>query len=130
MRDEFEKYFNSNQKFPEELIKKWMFQILDGLNSLHSRKFIHIDIKLSNIMFDKNENIKIIDFGTSKYTLKKTLSNTLKGTPMFIAPEILLQDQNQKIDGKVDIYSLGIILFLLCFKQVAINSFLICTTIY
>ena len=69
-------------------------------------------------MFDKNKNIKIIGFGSSKYFLTKLQKNTLKGSPMFIAPEILMQDQNQKIDGKVDIFSVGILLYVLCFKQV------------
>ena len=69
-------------------------------------------------MFDKDKNIKIIDFGTSKKVREKYLTNTLKGSPMFIAPEILIQDQKQKIDGKVDVFSVGIILFVLCFMQV------------
>ena len=79
---------------------------------LHTKHIVHRDIKPDNLMFDKNGELKIIDFGTSKQILPFGKSNTLTGSPLFIAPEIL--NQNPEIDEKVDIWSVGIILYILC----------------
>ena len=125
MRQEFEIYFQEKKHIPEVTIKKWIFQILDGLESIHSRRIIHRDIKPDNIMFDKEKNVKIIDFGTSKFFYKKIEKVTLKGSPMFIEPEILKEFSNAKIDGRVDVFSVGIILYVLCLHRVALFSILI-----
>jgi serine/threonine protein kinase len=56
---------------------------------LHKNRISHGDIKVSNIMFDHNQNIKLIDFGFSKIQLKVgELSNEFMGSPAYMSPEI------------------------------------------
>jgi serine/threonine protein kinase len=89
-------------------INYWL-KMVEGINYLHSNNIIHRDIKPSNIFFLNNE-IKIGDFGMSK-TLTNFLIQINKsveiGTAYYRAPEI----DSGNYDHKIDIYSLGIILF-------------------
>lgn len=88
--------------------------IVNGLNYLHTNNIIHRDLKPSNILFDKNESIKITDFGMSIKqldTIKNTdnlIGSDLFGTYIYSSPESL-KDNYYSIYS--DIYSLGIILF-------------------
>jgi eukaryotic translation initiation factor 2-alpha kinase 1 len=87
--------------------------IVTGLNYLHTNNIIHRDLKPSNILFDKNNTIKISDFGMSiKQSLSNLNSNSigsdLFGTYLYSSPESLT-DNYYSIYS--DIYSLGIILF-------------------
>ena len=79
-------------------------KILQGLNFLHDHGIAHRDIKPENIMFDVENNPKIIDFGLScdRNCLKKTLC----GSKLYMAPEVMRGD---KYNGfKADIWSLGV----------------------
>lgn len=86
--------------------------IVNGLNYLHNNNIIHRDLKPSNILFDKNNTIKISDFGMSIKQYKSNNDNfigsDLFGTYIYSAPESL-KDNYYSIYS--DIYSLGIILF-------------------
>jgi len=89
--------------------------ILEGLSYLHKMNIIHRDIKPSNIMFDKNDIVKIGDFGMSiKYEddniLQKKIVKTENeyGSYNYLAPETI---ENKEYSVYSDIYSLGIILF-------------------
>ncbi|EAX88952.1 CAMK family protein kinase [Trichomonas vaginalis G3] len=79
-------------------------QILEGLKYLHKRGVCHRDIKPENILFDDEMNPKIIDFGFSKEN--SAMMHTFCGTPFFIAPEIVTQNQ---YDGtKADVWAFGV----------------------
>ena len=95
----------SKKKICEKQLKKWFYQISLGLLELHSKKIIHRDIKSSNILLDHNNNIKISDFGVSKFYNK---SKTFIGTPYYISPEII---NGLEYDYKTDIWSLGVLLY-------------------
>ena len=111
-----------DQKFIIKIFK----QILIALKYLHSKKIMHRDLKLDNILFDDNYNIKIADFGISAIH-KESLyddpesnilisNDTRVGRLDFIAPEIL----DRKItdfDYKVDIFSLGLSILCLISKN-------------
>ena len=59
-------YKNKNEKIPEDFIWKVAFQVLDALHYLHNeRKIVHKDIKPLNLLIDKDDNIKVCDFGSS-----------------------------------------------------------------
>ena len=95
-----------------------MHQIIVAISHCHSKNIVHRDIKPENILLENTESgtdslIKIIDFGTSiTFDPSKKLQQTI-GTPYYIAPEVLLQ----KYDSKCDIWSCGVILYiLLCGK--------------
>ena len=65
-------------------------KILRAVAFLHSNKFVHGDLKLSNIMIDSRKNICIVDFGYSlKVASQNELISNYSGTPAYIAPEII-----------------------------------------
>jgi len=85
--------------------------IAPGLDEAHSKGIVHRDIKPSNILFDKRENPYISDFGIAKLTQAQSgnvTGSSIIGTPAYMAPE---QAQGDDVDGRADIYALGIILF-------------------
>jgi len=88
-----------------------VYQILDGLNYLHSNNIIHFDIKPENIFIvnkGKEPSVKILDFGLSEIKKHNNQNISAKGTLSYIAPEFFLDPT--KISPKIDLYSLGITL--------------------
>ena len=85
--------------------------IAPGLDEAHANGIVHRDIKPSNILFDKRGNPYISDFGIAKLSQAQAgnvTGSAIIGTPAYMAPE---QAQGIEVDGRADIYSLGIILF-------------------
>ena len=96
-----------NIPFPELFCKYIFYKILKGVQSLHENKICHRDLKLTNILLDKNYNPKICDFGFSEFN-SSGLTECIHSIN-YTAPEIL---QNKPYDGfQVDIFSLGVIVF-------------------
>ncbi|CAD8055698.1 unnamed protein product [Paramecium primaurelia] len=98
--------------YNEDIAKQYMQQILSAMVYCHNRKIVHRDLKPENILFDDNDinsNLKIIDFGASEKMISKKLTTKI-GTPYFLAPEIL---RPNGYDEKVDVWSCGIILYIL-----------------
>ena len=94
-------------------------QVIDGLTAAHELGIIHRDIKPANILVDDNDLVKIVDFGLASVgqstRSRLTQSGILVGTPEYISPE---QIKGTEVDGRTDIYSLGIVLYeLLTGKQ-------------
>ncbi len=85
-------------------------QILEGLVEAHRLGVIHRDLKPQNIMIDRDGNAKIMDFGIARslHTRGVTGTGVIIGTPEYMAPE---QAEGHDIDHRVDIYSLGAIMF-------------------
>ena len=93
--------------FEEKYSKVIFHKILKGVQAFHNAGICHRDLKLENILLDKDYNPKICDFGFATYNTGN-LSNYL-GTQNYSAPEIL---SHKEYDGyKADIFSLGVILF-------------------
>ena len=103
---------NSNYKYIQKpklkLIKKWIKEILTGLDYLHSNKVIHHDIKCENIYLDRiSGHLKIGCIGAlEKLSPGQEFFDKYLGTPEFMAPEI----NEGKYGFKSDIYSLGLTL--------------------
>ena len=89
----------------------YFYQLINGLESLHKNGIVHRDLKPENLLINKNNILKIIDFGLSNYNNK--LLSTLCGSPCYASPEMLY---GKKYDGiLVDIWSTGIVLYaMLC----------------
>jgi calcium-dependent protein kinase len=88
-----------------------MKQLLSAVNYIHCNQIVHRDLKPENILLDtkKNNIIKIIDWGTARFFDKNKKMNRISGTPYYIAPEVL----NEKYDEKCDIWSCGVIMYIL-----------------
>jgi serine/threonine-protein kinase len=86
-------------------------QILNGLSFAHAKGIIHRDLKPSNILIDSANNAKIMDFGVAKIIGDRSMTKTgtKMGTIYYMSPEQVLGQKD--IDGRADIYSLGITLF-------------------
>ena len=100
--------------FTEASASKVMKQILSAVYYLHSNHIVHRDLKPENIMLTQkpkngNYQIKLIDFGTAKIFRPGKKMNKFIGTSYYIAPEVL----KERYDEKCDVWSCGVILFIL-----------------
>ncbi len=81
--------------------------------SKHDRNIVHRDIKPENILLtDKNLHIKIADFGLAKIIGEESFTTTLCGTPSYVAPEILKDTKHRRYTRAVDVWSLGVVLYI------------------
>ncbi len=83
--------------------------ILDGLQYSHDRGVVHRDMKPANIMFTKDQRVKITDFGIARLEdSNMTQTGMVIGTPAYMSPE---QFMGEKVDWRSDIYSAGVVLY-------------------
>ncbi|XP_023735065.1 mitogen-activated protein kinase kinase kinase NPK1 [Lactuca sativa] len=93
--------------FPESVIRMYTKQLLLGLEYLHKNGIMHRDIKGANILVDNKGRIKLADFGASKKVVElatMTGAKSMKGTPYWMAPEVILQTGHS---FSADIWSVG-----------------------
>lgn len=112
--DELYNYLSHHGPIEPSMVQKIFTQLVGAVSYVHSKSCVHRDLKLENILLDKNENVKLCDFGfTREYEGKSSYLQTWCGTVCYSAPEML---KGEKYAGeKVDVWSLGVILYaLLC----------------
>ena len=83
-------------------------QVLDGIGYAHSNQIIHRDLNPSNLLIDKEGNVRVMDFGISVIAGTMTASSDVTGTANYLAPEQLT---NSELSPAVDIFSCGLILY-------------------
>lgn len=96
---------------PSRILAGIALQVLRGLDHLHSRRLLHNDIKLGNILLNRDGEVKITDFGITKY-LDQSICQACIGTQTYLAPEKF--DASARGVGysfPADIWSLGIVLY-------------------
>ena len=102
-------------RFSEEKSAFYFYQIISGIDYIHSKNICHRDLKPENLLLNSDDELKIIDFGLSNYKTKEKnyLLKTPCGSPCYASPEMIL---GKKYDGfGIDVWSIGIILFaMLC----------------
>uniref|UniRef100_A0A453HKH3 mitogen-activated protein kinase kinase kinase n=1 Tax=Aegilops tauschii subsp. strangulata TaxID=200361 RepID=A0A453HKH3_AEGTS len=91
--------------FGETILRNYTAQILSGLAYLHGRNTVHRDIKGANILVDPNGDIKLADFGMAKHISAYTSIKSFKGSPYWMAPEVIMNTNGYSLS--VDIWSLG-----------------------
>nr|XP_027077691.1 mitogen-activated protein kinase kinase kinase 5 [Coffea arabica] len=95
----------------ESVVRNFTRHILCGLAYLHSTKTIHRDIKGANLLVDAYGVVKLADFGMAKHLSGHAANLSLKGSPYWMAPELLQsvmqQDSNSDLALAIDIWSLG-----------------------
>jgi serine/threonine protein kinase len=113
---EYMKHRDLNEK---ELIY-YMTQIRDGIWELHKNNIIHRDLKPQNILVTNDDCLKISDFGFAKsYNPDTDLQQTMCGSPLYMAPEILEQ---KRYTDTADLWSVGVIMYELYFNEVPVKG--------
>lgn len=98
-------------RFTSEQAADFVKQALDALAYIHARGIIHRDIKLANFLIGENGQIKLCDFGLAM-KISPNERYQVSGTPSYLAPELLLKG-GEGINPKIDIWALGICVFIL-----------------
>jgi serine/threonine protein kinase len=106
-RGDFSKFLKK-RPLKEKYAKKYLKQLSAGLKYLLENKIIHRDLKPQNILVTNLGDIKIADFGFARYFDNDMVIQTVCGSPLYMAPEIM---KNKKYDLKSDLWSVGIILY-------------------
>ena len=101
---------DSGHSFPVPRILRIMEQTCSALQFAHDRNIIHRDIKPANLMLTADDTVKVTDFGTAKILQFGTVQQTqhVMGTPSYMSPE---QVKGRPVDGRSDIFSLGVLLY-------------------
>jgi serine/threonine-protein kinase len=95
---------------PVPRVLSMVARVAEALAYAHRQNVVHRDIKPANIMYEfDTDTIKVTDFGIARITdSSKTKTGLVLGTPSFMSPE---QIAGKKVDGRSDLYSLGVMLF-------------------
>ncbi len=100
----------TEQLLPVPVVLSIVARVAEALSYAHGLHVVHRDIKPANIMFDlESDTVKVTDFGIARITdSSRTKTGLVLGTPSFMSPEQL---GGKKVDGRSDLYSLGVTLF-------------------
>ncbi|XP_020036810.1 serine/threonine-protein kinase ULK1 isoform X2 [Castor canadensis] len=110
-------YLHTMRTLSEDTIRLFLQQIAGAMRLLHSKGIIHRDLKPQNILLSNpggrranpnNIRVKIADFGFARYLQTNMMAATLCGSPMYMAPEVIM---SQHYDGKADLWSIGTIIY-------------------
>jgi len=100
---------DARQTFPMTRAIRIMEQACSALDYAHRHNIVHRDIKPANLMISENDVLKITDFGTAKIMrFNATQTAHVIGTPSYMSPE---QIKGKQVDGRADIFALGVILY-------------------
>jgi eukaryotic-like serine/threonine-protein kinase len=101
---------DGGQAFPLPRVLRIMEQACSALQFAHERNVVHRDIKPANLMLTGDDTVKVTDFGTAKILQFGTVQQTahVMGTPSYMSPE---QVKGRAVDGRSDIFSLGVMLY-------------------
>ncbi|PIA42158.1 hypothetical protein AQUCO_02100191v1 [Aquilegia coerulea] len=104
----------SKGRLKEEVARKYFQQLISAVGFCHARGVFHRDLKPENLLLDENGDLKVSDFGlscVSDQIRQDGLFHTFCGTPAYVSPEVLARKGYDA--AKVDIWSCGVILFVL-----------------
>jgi serine/threonine protein kinase len=101
--------FDAKQSFPLPRTLRLVEQVCSALDYAHRSNVVHRDIKPANLMLAPDDTVKITDFGTAKIMRFGSAQTThIIGTPSYMSPE---QIKGKAVDGRSDIFALGVILY-------------------
>jgi serine/threonine-protein kinase len=106
---DLKKWCEKSNLFPVKDVLDIAAKVADALDFAHLQGVVHRDIKPANIMMLKDGTMRVTDFGIARImSSSKTQTGTVLGTPSYMSPE---QISGKKVDGRSDIYSLGVVLY-------------------
>jgi serine/threonine protein kinase len=109
-----EKYIEDKAKLTERQIHHYFSHLSEALKYLRSKNVLHRDIKPHNLLINEDNELKVSDFGLSTLLDNDKLTDTVCGSPIYMAPEVI----KSNIYGvKSDLWSIGIILYQLIYLK-------------
>jgi eukaryotic-like serine/threonine-protein kinase len=120
---------DGGHSFPLPRTLRILDQTLSALQFAHERNVVHRDIKPANLMLTADDTVKITDFGTAKILQFGSTQQTshVMGTPSYMSPE---QVKGRAVDGRSDIFSLGVMLYEMLTEEKPFPGQNITTVIY
>ena len=115
------RFVKSRKALAEAVCKKFLQQVAAAMKYLHSKDIAHMDLKPQNILLSNGKNpvVKLCDFGFATYFAPDQTRTSLRGSPLYMAPEMVL---DHKYDASVDLWSIGVILFECLFGKAPYKS--------
>eukprot|EP00735_Rhodelphis_limneticus_P003810 TRINITY_DN15331_c0_g1::TRINITY_DN15331_c0_g1_i1::g.22718::m.22718 TRINITY_DN15331_c0_g1::TRINITY_DN15331_c0_g1_i1::g.22718 ORF type:complete len:758 (+),score=47.65,sp/F4JBP3/ATG1B_ARATH/46.86/2e-80,Pkinase/PF00069.20/9.6e-77,Pkinase_Tyr/PF07714.12/1.2e-47,DUF3543/PF12063.3/1.9e-09,Kdo/PF06293.9/7.9e-05,APH/PF01636.18/4.4e+02,APH/PF01636.18/0.2,MIT/PF04212.13/1.3e+03,MIT/PF04212.13/0.49,Kinase-like/PF14531.1/1.8e+03,Kinase-like/PF14531.1/0.28,ABC1/PF03109.11/0.34,DUF605/PF04652.11/11 TRINITY_DN len=111
------RYIKKHGPLSEDKTRELLRQLSSGLEVLHNQNVIHRDLKPQNLLLCGDEDaptLKLADFGFARYFEPQKMMETLCGSPLYMAPEVL---SHNKYDAKADLWSVGVILYEMLFRR-------------
>ncbi|TNE51335.1 MAG: serine/threonine protein kinase [Deltaproteobacteria bacterium] len=109
--DALDQKLQRERKLPPEECHRLTIELLEGLDYCHRKGVVHRDLKPSNLLLDRNNMLKLTDFGIAlqeSSDQRLTNTGTILGTPDYMSPEQIV---GKELDGRSDIYAVGSILY-------------------
>jgi eukaryotic-like serine/threonine-protein kinase len=102
-----------NGPLPVEQVLTIIKQVASALDTIHTQRLVHRDVKPGNIMLTAEEQAILLDFGLVRAAEGTRLTQSLAslGTAEYMAPEQIEQDEETELDGRADIYALGVVAY-------------------
>ncbi|XP_053405951.1 serine/threonine-protein kinase ULK3-like isoform X1 [Mercenaria mercenaria] len=104
------RFIRSKRMLPEHIVRKFLRHIVSAMKFLRDNSVAHMDLKPQNILCSSSSDpvLKIADFGFAKHLYQDDTLHALRGSPLYMAPEIICRG---KYDARVDLWSIGVILY-------------------
>ncbi|KAM3131244.1 hypothetical protein pb186bvf_016702 [Paramecium bursaria] len=117
------KYVEEKGSLNEDEARFYFAQLCDAISYCHNKRLIHRDLKLENILFQGQDKkvVKIVDFGIAGMALQTNNDKLNVGTLRYMAPETLNKTYN-KIGPSIDVWALGVILFVMLFGHMPFDG--------
>ncbi|KAJ7365865.1 Serine/threonine-protein kinase ulk3 [Desmophyllum pertusum] len=104
------RFIHSRRVLPEDITRRFLRQLALALHFLHANNIAHMDLKPQNLLLSARQNpvLKLADFGFAQYLHSEEETQTIRGSPLYMAPEMIC---SMKYDARVDLWSVGVILY-------------------
>ncbi|KAG6797579.1 serine/threonine-protein kinase ULK3 isoform X1 [Apis mellifera caucasica] len=114
-------FIKKRHKLPEQICRKFLQQLALALRYLRNNNVSHMDLKPQNLLLMRKPQLtlKVGDFGFAQYLSNSEQKFAIRGSPLYMAPEILFK---RKYDARVDLWSVGVIMYECLFGKAPYSS--------